>query len=208
MWTAHAGSDGPDEDFLRRMSAPENEIPVALAVNVLLARSEDAAVALVGPQVYTTGVSFTLIVRARPSSELARTRGLNELIWQHGPEAGRFLLGIELADGRRAGGMRMGHGESDLVFHSGSGSGGESSVEQSWWLSPLPPEGPLTFVVRCPDLGIAETATELDGSAIRRAADDVVTLWPWEPPPEHRGPDWPPPPDVPPDSWFARPSSP
>ena len=202
MWTAY-GHDGEDpEEFHRRMSAPENEIPVALAVNVLLARSEDAAVALVGPQVYTTGVSFTLIVRARPSSELARTRGLNELIWQHGPEAGRFLLGIELADGRRAGGTRMGRGESDVVFHPGGGSGGEASVEQSWWLSPLPPEGPLTFVVRCPDLGIAETATELDGSAIRRAADDVVTLWPWSPPDRGERPP-PPPPDLPAGSWFS-----
>jgi hypothetical protein len=203
MWTASTGDDGPDEDFLRRIDPPENEVPVALPVNVVLARTEDVAVALLGLQVYTTGVSFTLVVRARPSSELARTQGLNELIWQHGAGAGRFLLGVELADGRRASGMRMGERDTDLVFHSGSGSGGEASVEQTWWLGPLPPEGPLVFVVRCPELGIGETATELDGSAIRRAADDVVTLWPWEPPPEHRRPEPPRPPDLPPDSWFA-----
>jgi hypothetical protein len=42
----------------------------------------------------------------------------------------------------------------------------------------------------------------LDGSAIRRAASDVVTLWPWTPeePPDFDGSQ---PPDLPPGSWFA-----
>ena len=80
-----------------------------------------------------------------------------------------------------------------------------ASVEQSWWLSPLPSDGPLRVVVRCPELGIEESATELDASAMRRAADDVVTLWSWERPLDER-PVEPPPPDVPPDSWFAGPS--
>ena len=58
-------------------------------------------------------------------------------------------------------------------------------------------------MVRCDLLGLSETVTELDGTAIRAAAAEVVTLWPWVPfsavePPE------PPSPDVPPDSWFAR----
>jgi hypothetical protein len=205
MWTATAGRDGPDEDFLRRVNAPENEIPVALPLSVVLARTDEVAVGLFGLQVYSTGVAFTLVVRVRPSSQLAEGRGLNELIWEHRPGAGRFLLGIELADGRRSSGLPTPGHDGDLVFHPGSGSGGDASVEQSWWLSPLPPEGPLRFVVRCPELGIAESVTELDGSAIRRAADGVVELWPWEPPAEHRSSE-PPPPDVPPESWFAGPS--
>jgi hypothetical protein len=202
MWTTGMGHDGPDEDFLRRVNPPENEIPVALPANVVLARTEDVAVALIELQVYTTGVAFTLVIRMRPSSQLRGGRGLNELIWGHGPGPGSFLLGVELSDGRRASGMPIPDRDSDLVFHPGGGSGGEASVEQTWWLSPLPPDGPLRFVVRCPELGLGETMTELDGSAVRRAAEGVVTLWPWEPPPEHRRAE-PPPPDVPPDSWFA-----
>lgn len=205
MWMTGEGHDGPDEDFLRRHDAPENEIPVALPISVVLARTDDVAVALFGPQVYTTGVSFTLVVRVRPSSPLGSGHALNELIWEQRPGAGRFLLGVELADGRRASSGSMRRRDSDLVFHSGSGSGGQASVEQTWWLSPLPPEGPVRVVVRCAELGIEESVTELDGSAIRRAADDVVTLWPWEPPPEHR-PVESPAPDVPPGSWFAGPA--
>ena len=63
-------------------------------------------------------------------------------------------------------------------------------------------DGPVRFVVRSEVLGIGETSVELDGTAIRRAAEDVVVLWPWEPPPEREAPH-PAPPDVPPDSWFA-----
>jgi hypothetical protein len=58
-------------------------------------------------------------------------------------------------------------------------------------------------VVRCPDLGLPESLVELDGGEIRRAAERVVVLWPWEPSPERsdlqaRLP------DLPDDSWFAR----
>ena len=58
------------------------------------------------------------------------------------------------------------------------------------------------MVVRCAALGIEETATVLNGTAIRRAAEDVVVLWPWTPP-DPGPPESPPPPDLPPDSWFA-----
>ena len=207
MWSATFPSeDGPDEDVLRRMSAPENEIPVALAQNLLLARTDEAAVALVGLQVYTTGVSFTLVVRARPSWQQRTGRSLNDLVWEHRPGSGRLMMGLELSDGRRVSSLRLPGGPDDVVFASGGGSGGEASVEQSWWLSPLPPEGRLRFVVRCDGLGIDESSVVLDGTAIRRAAEDVVTLWPWAPPPEHRHAEPPRPPDVPADSWFAGPS--
>jgi hypothetical protein len=93
-------------------------------------------------------------------------------------------------------------GES--VFTQGSGSGNELSVDQEWWLSPLPPDGPIAVVVRCARLGLEETRTEFDGSLIRRAAADVVELWPWTPPEPVRA-EPPPPPDVPAGSWFAGP---
>ena len=205
MWSVPFADDGPDEEFHRRMSAPENEIPVALPQNLLLAHTDDVAVALVGLQVYTTGVAFTLIVRARPAGQLAGT-SLNELVWQHGPGAGRFMMGLEFSDGRRVSNLRSPGGPADVVFTSAGGSGGEASVEQSWWLHPVPPEGPLRVVVRCAELGIEEADVVLDGTAIRRAAEDVVSLWPWAPPPEHWHDETPRPPDVPPDSWFAGPS--
>lgn len=46
----------------------------------------------------------------------------------------------------------------------------------------LPPEGPVTVVVEWPAEQVPETQTELDGTAIRGAADDAVEVWPDLPP--------------------------
>jgi hypothetical protein len=194
----------PDDDLHWRVQPPENEVPVALPQNVLLARTEDVAVALLGLQVHSTGVVFELTVRVRPSARADLGHRLQELVWDRGRGTARFLLGVELADGRR--GSSVPNRSSGGVFlHSRGGSGGDSSIRQRWWLSPLPPEGPLTVVVRCPELGIEETSADLDGTAIRRAAEQVVELWPWSRQ-ELAPPEPPPPPDLPDDSWFARPS--
>ncbi|WTW93023.1 hypothetical protein OG216_06355 [Streptomycetaceae bacterium NBC_01309] len=42
----------------------------------------------------------------------------------------------------------------------------------------LPPEGPVAVVVEWPAEQLPETRTELDGKAIRDAADDAVEVWP------------------------------
>ena len=211
MWMTSGPDDGPDEEFFRRMSAPENEIPVAVPLNTVLARTDDVAIALQRLSVYTTGVSFELVVRVRPDTAGAWGRDLNELFWGHGPGGvpGRFLLGVEFADGRRASSLSGRHGPGageEIVFTQGGGSGGMASVEQSWWLHPLPPAGPLRFVLRCPELRIDERSVVLDGAAIQSAARDVVVLWPWSPPPGSGPPAPPEPPALPDDSWFAAPS--
>ncbi len=100
MWSI-GGHIEPDDDRYRRMSPPDNEVPVALPQNVLLARTDDVAVALLGLQVSSTGVSFHLTVRARAAALRRADRRLTELVWDHGPRRGRFLLGVEFSDGRR-----------------------------------------------------------------------------------------------------------
>jgi hypothetical protein len=188
------------------MSPPENEIPVAVPLNAVLGRTENAAIALTGLQVYTTGVAFDLAVRVRswPDDD---HRGLSELVFDHGRRAGQLLVGVELSDGRRAsnvGGAGYEADASGIVFHPAGGGGGQLSVDQSWWLSPVPPEGSVRFVCSCAPLQIAETSVELDGTAMARAAADVVTLWPWVSPAMGERPP-PPPPDLPDESWFAGP---
>lgn len=201
MWS-HAFSDGePDPEFVRRMNKPENEVPVALPMNRLLSRTPDLAIALVGLQAYTTGVAFELVARARGLEDPAADNRLGSIFWGHAG-APSFLLGVEFADGRRASSLPFPGRSGDIVFHQGGGSGGETAVDQQWWLSPLPPEGPLLVVARCPEIGLDETVLELDGAAIRRAGESAIVLWPYEPPVD-RDPGPPPPPDVPSDSWFA-----
>ncbi|MGY1640200.1 hypothetical protein ACI782_03595 [Geodermatophilus sp. SYSU D00703] len=200
MWSTSWPHGEPDEEYYRRMSAPGNEIPVALSDNLLLARTHDVAIALVGLQVYTTGISFDLSVRVRPGA-LPGT-DVQQLLWRHGPGAPALLVGVELADGTRVDNVPRQEPGEDIVFTESSGSADERSATQTWWLSPVPGEGSLRVVVRCPELGITETAVELDATPIRQAVERVVELWPWVPP-ELSDPEPPQRPDLPDDSWFA-----
>jgi hypothetical protein len=63
------------------------------------------------------------------------------------------------------------------VMRPTSGGGGEFHYQQSLYIWPLPPDGPLTVVVEWPDQAIAETRTELDATAIRAAAAQAVLIW-------------------------------
>lgn len=203
MWSRAFVDGEPDPDVERRMNRPENEVPTALPMNRLLGRTPDVAVALLGLQAYTIGVAFQLAARARGAGDPACENQLNDLFWEHRSGRPRFLLGVEFADGRRASSLSRPGGNGDLIFHSGAGSGGSTSVGQEWWLSPLPPEGPLLVVARSPEIGLEETVVELDGTTIRRAGEAAVVLWPYEPPQE-LVPEPPPLRELPADSWFTR----
>lgn len=204
--------DGPDEGWLRRHSAPENEAPVAVPVSAVLARTATSAVVLSGVQVFTTGVSLTIGLCCRPEVlDSLEDHGIGDLLWRHGRRGDRLMFGVEFADGRRASNVSPvvdpfgGPGDPEgLVLSPGGGGGGQLSADHTWWISPLPPAGPLRLVVRCDPLGIPDTVTELDGTAVRAAAGGVVTLWPWVSPAEAEPPTLPAGPDVSPDSWFAR----
>src|SRR5262249_35501020 len=119
----------------------------------------------------------------------------------------RLLLGIEYADGRRASTLQdarmAGPGaEPDgqqLVLTQQGGGGRDDSVDGRYGLPPLPPGGPVPFVLAWPGFGIAESRTEVDGAAIRAAADRSQLLGPLEPAVEP--PPLPPPPR-PSSGWF------
>jgi hypothetical protein len=70
---------------------------------------------------------------------------------------------------------------------AGGGGGGGSSWSFSFWAWPLPPEGPLAFVVEWPKQGIELTQTEIDSALIRDAAKRAQILWPDPRPPVEPG---------------------
>jgi hypothetical protein len=200
MWAVSGVVEEPDPEFFRRVGPPENELPVVLPLAVVLGRTADVAVALTRLAVFSAGLLIELVVRVRPGA--VPMADLHQMLWRDGGGPPRMLIGLELADGTRVDNNRRQGPMDDVVFTSQGGSGNENSVDQGWWLYPLPPPGPMRFVVRCPELGIDETSAELDGAAVRRAAQDVVGLWPWTPPrpaADARAL----PLDVPGDSWFA-----
>jgi hypothetical protein len=203
------------ERWRRRTSPPENEFPAAVGLSVLLGRSDDAAVGLTQVEVFSTGFRFTLAVRVRREQPQFVPGGLFMFIGSRHPGAqvpieDRLLLGLEYSDGQRAstltdarmqGPGALPDGEHLLLVPQGGG-GGELSVDQGYWVSPLPPDGPLDVVLAWPSFGMPESRTALDGGVIRAAAPRSQTLWPPQPPP---GPRQPPPAPRPSSGWFADP---
>lgn len=209
MDTSHKHSAPTAEElerWRRRGNRPDNEVPVGVPADLVLARNGDLVVALIGVRVYRAGVQFDLAVRAR--RRLGSHLALSEVLHNHRGVADRLLLGVEFADGRVATNVRgswptLGDVPDDQpTLRPGGSSSGGRTADFTLWLTPLPPAGTLTVVCAWPGAGLAETRTEIDATAITRAATQAEVLWPWEP--DDPGPQEPPqPPNVPPGGWFA-----
>lgn len=205
------------EQWHRRTTAPANEFPAAVGISLLLGRTGDTAVGITQVEAFSTGFRFTLAVRLRRASPKVADGRLFMLIsphLAHDPEVpleDRLLLGLEYPDGRRAStlddvraaGPGQVPGDDELMLAHEGGGGGELNVDQTFWVAPLPPPGPVAVVLTWPGFGISETRSLLDGAAVRAAGARSQVLWPWEPlrgsPPE------PPAPPRPSSGWFAGP---
>jgi len=193
------------EPAVFRSRRPDNEIPVSVPIDVLLARTDDLAVAITGARAFTTGLDFTLAVRSRA----ARRDGLIDDLGGHRPpgtdRSRHFLLGFEFADGRTVTNVDTWPPpvDSDVpTLVPGSGGASTRFADHDFFLSPIPPPGDLIVVCAWPAADVPETRTVLDAGAIVDAARRVIVLWP-EPVDE---PPLPPvePPPVPPGGWFER----
>jgi hypothetical protein len=184
---------------------PDDVFGGVVALELFLARSEKAAVVIESATAYPTGVEFTIDVRWREQSpewrwsrfEHHRSRS-SEL-----PDE-LFRAGVQFADGSKATTLESGldvpvavSDAEDIAFGGVSavadneesqvpegpvlsprgGGGGGQRYSQSFWLWPLPPEGPLTFVCEWPALDIGLSRVEIDSALIREAAARSRTLW-------------------------------
>jgi len=222
MWISRRGEPAEEppspeqlQQWRRRVSVPENEFPASVGVTALLGQTPDTAVGITQVEAFSTGFEFTLVVRVRQLRPSLARGGLLMLLSPHQhlgtdiPVQDRLLLGIEYPDGRRASTlndirlqMPGSVTDDDLVLVQHGGSGGERGANQTYWVSPLPPDGPVDIVLAWPGFGLDETRTALDGASIRAAASRSRTLWAPQPdtdPPE------PPPPPRPTAGWFAEP---
>jgi hypothetical protein len=166
---------------------PANEIPGTAALSLLLARTDDLAVALIGLRAYSTGLLFDLAVRLRTPDRLDREGGpLYQVV--AGPFRGEhaFLLGFEYPDGRTATNLRWDFrppfdaADDPQLLPSGGGGGGDQTFDAGYFLSPLRTGGDLTVVCAWPSRGIPETQSVRAGELISDAASRITELWPWE----------------------------
>lgn len=169
----------------------EDELPVPFALAEVLARGEDVVLVLTGARVFSDGVEFLVERYLRRGEQDERTwQARHQQFaehWSRGAlEPDRLRWGLGLGDGERVFAEdRFGmpaeaeEGGYTLRLNGGGGGGGSRSYtsHHQLWLHPLPPEGPLEFVVQWPAFGIPESRVLLDGGRLRALAAEVRPLW-------------------------------
>jgi len=172
----------------RNRMVPVDVGAVKLAVAVPRIEVVHAALAVI----HERGAIASLDVRAKECQVAAQV----EDAWHGGGEHAVLdpVLGTSLHHDAARG----------LQIHQQGGGGSDRTVDQDFWVSPLPPEGPVTFVLSWPAFGMPESRTVVDSAPIREAAGRAQELWPpqsyWE---ETHEP--PPPPPRPETGWFSYP---
>jgi hypothetical protein len=162
---------------------PYGVLPGAVALEVVLAANERAAVSLGRCAAYATGFELDVRVLIAPGDDeldpslngvyrRGRTNNYEEML--------RF--GIEFVDGRKVtnvGGHGHGPGEPDgPVLWGMGGGGGGGRWHHDFWVWPLPPAGPVTFVCEWPAAGIALTRVDVDAQLLIDAAARAREMFP------------------------------
>jgi hypothetical protein len=165
-----------------RIRPPANVIPAVVPLGLVLARNQDAAIAVPAVEAYPTGLGLMLVVRVRLG---AGARGPQHGLLTHDPTSDEFVrLGVQFSDGRTATNLRRplppraGEPPAGPLLTPHGGSGSDGAWHTSYWLWPLPPPGRLLLVAEWPAHQLSETTAEVDTDPILAAAAHAVTLWP------------------------------
>ena len=162
------------------LGAPENELGVSLPIRVPLARTDRLAVLVDQVVAYSIGFTFRLSVRSHPDHPVSE-HGLHGLFPHPDGDMRKLLVGVEFADGRKATNLAFPQLEQPVegpVLIGGGGGGGGGRFDFGFWVWPLPPDGPLTFVCRWSAEGVEQTRAEIDAGSIGAAALLSELLWP------------------------------
>ena len=179
-------SEQPGHPSWRR---PNGVMPGLAPVGLLLARTDEVALAVGNVLGYPNGFEFTVNARLRHEQFVWGKSPLHPLA---DPRTGQepalaLRLGVLYADSRRARTSSYrpipvddADGEHLVLQEVGTG-GSERQWDGQFWVHPLPPSGPVTFVASWLLYEVAEARAELDSSVIHEAAGRAVILWPDEP---------------------------
>jgi hypothetical protein len=173
----------PADSAVRALPRPSGQVPTPMAIRLMLARTSQVAVAVVGVWAFTAG--FDLQVTAELKDEVPGESAASFLAGlDDEPLDEEFCrLGIQFSTGEKAANTQLwatGEGSSDVagpIMKVRAGGGGLLSRDWRYWVSPLPPPGPLAFVCEWPAFGIPESRTEIDAQPILDAAGQSIVLW-------------------------------
>jgi hypothetical protein len=166
---------------------PDNVLGSPFRLSLVLARNDSVALQVHTGLAYPSGIEFSLHLLQRERTR-DRLGGGPIHAWhmsRHDRELGPDVLrfGVELADGRKATVFDPHpYGTDDVpagpVLMQRGGGGGDRRFDMRFWLWPLPPPGPLAFVVEWPAEAIELTRHEIDTTDLLEAAARAEELWP------------------------------
>jgi hypothetical protein len=171
---------------------PDGVLPGVSPAPLSLIRTDEVAVAISGVRAYPNGFEFSVHGRLRYEDlpwGLPPTDSIADQRTRLAPEKA-LRLGVLYADGQRA--RTPGDpsaepaeeaGREYLTFLEVSRSGTDRQWDGDFWVHPLPPDGPVTFVASWLLYGVTETRAELNSAVIHEAARRAVIIWPGEPAP-------------------------
>jgi hypothetical protein len=179
------------------LGPPRGTLPAVVPLELVLARTDSVAVCVTRLAAFPTG--FELDVVTMSASEDPELDPLLFLAPHHvhrgaGTECvppEMLRVGVQFADGSKATNTRgfhdPEHPPSGPVMHGGGGGGGGGNWQQTFWVWPLPPPGPLVLVCEWPALGIPLTRFEIDAQPILDAATRAQVVFS-----DAHLPEWPP----------------
>ncbi len=168
---------------------PRGILPGVVALEMVIAQTEEVAVCVSRLAGYPTGFEFELRTLAAPGHEDLELDPIMFGPHRHG-RRGReqeleddvLRFGVQFADGSKATNVAGFHSPEDPpdapVMHSGGGGGGGGDWRQTEWVWPLPPPGPLSFVCEWPAAEIPLTRAELDARIVIDAAARAQVIFP------------------------------
>lgn len=175
----------PEPRRRRWVGDDADTVGVPVALTVLLAKTEEVAVAVSGVLVFPTGFSFSLITLCRMDPPRVELRRIPGPPWRANAESTALRFGIGFADGTKTtnlappGPLPQLRGPSPAPrLSTRSGGGGERKFTQGFYCSPLPPAGPMRFVCEWVAAAIEETEVTIEATLIRSAAAQAHALWP------------------------------
>jgi hypothetical protein len=158
-------------------------LPAVVPIEDCLVRSDHACVAIESVAGWPAGITLTVVVVLR--EDLAVGEALPQVVrhpaHQEEVTENSLLFGVAFSDGTAATNVdRLEHDRrltSGPTLDPGATQAGKRSLRQQVHLRPLPPEGPLMFVVRWLDRGIEETTLQVESGPLRSAAERARQIW-------------------------------
>ena len=171
------------ESAVRTGPRPDGVLPTPVAIRLVLARTDEVAIGVIGLWAFPTGFDFLVSVQLKeavPGTSAASFLGALD----GEPLDGEFLrLGVQFSTGGKAANTELRATREQSSNVAGPimkvriGGAGLLSRDWKYWISPLPPPGPLAFVCEWPAFGVAESRTEIDAQLLLDAASQSVDLW-------------------------------